>query len=442
MSLKEGAGFQREMSLKGYRIGQNRRMIVILETRRLRSLAHIRAFLEGTAPMDTHRCPRAVAYAGMEEVLERFGYGRLGKADKGLVRRYLERLSGLSRAQVGRLVRRHLQGERLRDRRGAPAAPFTRRYTRADILLLAEVDALHGTLSGPATRKLCERAFKVFHDQRFQRLARISNGHLYNLRHSLTYQRRRGPLTQTRPVQIPIGERRRPTPQGCPGHVRVDTVHQGDQDGAKGLYHINLVDEVTQFQMLGAVEGISERYLLSVLETLLQAFPFRVLGFHADNGTEYINYRVAALLNKLHIGTFTKSRARRSNDNALVESKNGSVVRKYFGYAHIPRRHAAKVNAFAQQVLCPYLNFHRPCLFPHEQRDARGRVRRRYRYEDMATPYEKLKSLPDAASHLQSGVNFRQLDAQAYACSDHEAARRLQQARDELFEHILCEAVA
>ena len=85
------------------------------------------------------------------------------------------------------------------DRRGAPRRPFPRRYTSAHVGLLAEVDALHGTLSGPATHKLCARAFHLFGDRRFERLAAISNGHLYNLRHttrrygmtgSLSYGRR------------------------------------------------------------------------------------------------------------------------------------------------------------------------------------------------------------------------------------------------------------
>jgi hypothetical protein len=110
--------------------------------------------------------------------------------------------------------------------------------------------------------------------------------------------------------------------------VRVDSVPQGDLDGIKGLYHINLVDEVSQFQFVGSVERISEHFLLPVLEALIEAFPFVVLGFHADNGSEYINTRVVALLEKLRIEPFTKSRARRTNDNALVESKNGSVVRQ------------------------------------------------------------------------------------------------------------------
>ena len=257
------------------------------------------------------------------------------------------------------------------------------------------------------------------------------------MRHSTSYQRRRGTTpTPTRPVQVAIGERRRPQPFGQPGYVRVDSVHQGDLDGIKGLYHLNLVDEVTQFQFVGSVEHLHAACLAPVLDALLRAFPFTLQGFHTDNGSEYINRDVAALLQALHIDEFTKSRARRSNDNALVESKNGSVIRKHLGYGHIPSRYAERVNAFTQQVLSPYLNFHRPCFFPTEQVDAKGRVRKRYRDADIMTPYEKLKSLPGAAACLTPGTTFAQLDAVASALSDNAAARALNAARIRLFRSI------
>ena len=212
------------------------------------------------------------------------------------------------------------------------------------------------------------RQYAVFGDERFERLAGLSNGHLYNLRRSVTYRRRRTVVAKTQATHRPIGHRRKPQPDGQPGYVRVDTVHQGDQDGAKGVYHINAVDKVTQFQFVGTMEAISERFLLPVLEGLIKAFPFVIQGIHADNGSESINHRVAALLNKLRIGTFTQSRPRHCNDNAprssrgqaLAESKNASVVRKHLGHGHIPRRFAPLVNEFAQHVLSPFLNTHRP----------------------------------------------------------------------------------
>lgn len=408
----------------------------MLKTQGLQDLDRIRAFLDGSQDLGFEAPTREAAYDWIAGELRRFGYSRLSKADKGVVRRYLEKVTGLSRAQVTRLITQFRHTGRIRDRRGPPAKPFTRRYTPADVRLLAELDGLHGTLSGPATRKLCERAYTVFNDARYERLAGISNGHLYNLRQAKTYQRLRGTVDQTRPVQTPIAERRKPRPDGRPGFLRVDSVHQGDLDRVKGLYHINLVDEVTQFQFVGSVERISERYLLPLLEALLEAFPFTVQGFHADNGSEYINHRVTGLLSKLHIQEFTKSRARHTNDNALVESKNGSVVRKHLGYAHIPGRFARQVNAFTQDVLSPYLNFHRPCFFPTEVVDDKGRIRKHYRYDQMMTPYDKLRSLPNAAQTLKPGITFEQLDAIAFAISDNEAAQRLNQARAELFRSI------
>ena len=153
-------------------------------------------------------------------------------------------------------------------------------------------------------------------------------------------------------------------------------------------------------------------------------------------GSEYINRRVAGLLDKLRVGDFTNSRARRSNDNALVEGKNGSVVRKWLGHGHIPKRFAAEVDAFTQGVLSRFLNFHRPCLFPIEERDDKGRERRRYRDDDVATPYERLRSLPDAGGWLRPGVTFEQLDALAFAQADLEAAKAVNAARDELFRRI------
>jgi len=411
-------------------------MIVTLKTQGLQTLEQVGAFLEGSQPLGFDAPARETAYAWIADELRRLNYTRLGKANKGLVRRYLEKVTGISRAQMNRLIQQFRDSGRIIDRRGPPAKPFARRYTQEDVRLLAETDALHGTLSGPATRKLCERAYTRFGDARYARLAMISNGHLYNLRGSQAYQRQRGPVAKTRPVKLAIGERRKPRPEGRPGFLRVDSVHQGDLDGIKGLYHLNLVDEITQFQFIGSVERICERFLLPVLENLLAAFPFVVLGFHADNGSEYINKRVAALLEKLRIQEFTKSRARRTNDNALVESKNGSVVRKHLGYAHIPGHFAPKVNAFTQGVLSPYLNFHRPCFFPTEELDSRGRVRKHYRYDHMMTPYDRLKSLPDATQYLKPGVTFEQLDEIAYAITDNDAAQRLNQARGKLFRSI------
>jgi transposase InsO family protein len=410
-------------------------MIVNIDTHRVKTLDDVEVFLASSSAFQFTLADREAAYPWIEATLTQLGYKKLGKVEKGLIKTYVEKVTGLSRAQVTRLITQYRKTGRIRDRRGPPAKPFQRRYTQEDIALLAKVDELHGTLSGGATRKICERQYQIFADQRFERLARISNGHLYNLRHSHRYQRHRQTMTKTRPSRVTIGERRKPHPQGKPGYLRVDSVHQGDFDGIKGLYHINAVDELTQMQSLFSVARISERFLVPVLKQLLETFPFVIRGFHSDNGSEYVNHRVAELLEKLRI-EFTKSRARQTNDNALVESKNGSVVRKHFGYAHIPAKHAEAVNAFSVNELTPYLNYHRPCWFPETILDDKGRQRKRYPYKNLTTPYEKLKSLPAAEAYLKPGTTFKKLDAIAYRESDNDAARRLKKARAALFKSI------
>ena len=232
-----------------------------------------------------------------------------------------------------------------------------------------------------------------------------------------------------------IGERKKPFPGGKPGHLRVDTVHQGDLDKEKGVYHINAVDEVTQFEMVFAAEKISEHFLVPVLEMLLNSFPFKILEFHSDNGSEFINYKVASLLNRMLI-KLTKSRARKSNDNALVECKNGAIVRKYLGHCHIKQKCAPIINTFYQQHLNPYLNYHRPCFYPEERIDAKGKIKEIYLYENMMTPYEKLKSLVNAEQYLKSSITFEMLDQAAMRISDMQAAEALQTANKKLFQVI------
>jgi len=412
-----------------------RGMVIDMQDEQLRTLAQLLAFMDGTATVD-FAVTNEERYSFIARTVRRFGYARLKRADKGVVLRFLGRVSGYSRQQLTRLVQRVRAQAPLLKRYRASRTSFARNFTHADVLLLAHTDTLHGTLSGLATKKLMERAFEVFGERRYQRLASISVAHLYNLRKRTGYLRHRQVWTKTRPVTIAIGERRAPAPNNLPGYLRVDSVHQGDQDGVKGLYHVNAVDCVTQYEGVATCERISEAFLIPVLEELLASFPFVILGFHVDNGSEYINRHVAELLNKLLIEEFTKSRSRHSNDNAQVESKNGAIVRKHLGYNHIPQRFATLVNAFCHDHLNPYVNFHRPCLFAEAITDAKGRQRKRYPYNLMMTPHEKLKSLPLAEQFLKPGITFEQLDAQANAMSDNDAARHLNQARATLFKTI------
>jgi hypothetical protein len=301
------------------------------------------------------------------------------------------------------------------------------------VALLAETDALHDTLSGPATKHLMQRALLVFVDTRYARLAFISVAHLYNLRAAAGYRARRQQWAKTRPTGIAIGERRAPQPDGHPGYLRIDSVHQGDEDGVKGVYHINVVDCVTQWEGVATCERLSEAYLLPVIEALLDNFPFSIRGFHADNGSEYINHRVARLLEKLRI-EFTKSRAIRTT-TAWRRPRTAPSYASASATA-TSRSVAKQINVFCAAHLNPYLNFHRPCLFAEDTIDAKGKVKKRYPQRLVMTPLEKLASLPDPDTFLKPGITLAQLQAEATRLTDNDAAQQLNEARQRLFQSI------
>ncbi len=397
---------------------------------KLQTLDQVRRFVEGSQPLEFKGVHTREKYQWTEEVLRKFRYNRLQKEGKGLIRRYLSKVTGYSRAQVTRLIGKYQESGRLK------VAEYRRyrfplKYSAGEISLLAHTDELHGWLSGPATKKILEREYELYGDRRFQKISGISVAQIYNLRRSKSYQGKR--YTRTRPAIARIGEREKPRPQGQPGYLRVDTVHQGDREGRKGVYHVNAVDEVTQWEVVASLEGISENHLAGTLADLLRQFPFQIRGFHSDNGSEFVNRTVAKLLNKLLI-RFTRSRPRHSNDNGLVESKNGAVIRKNLGYVHIPQRCADLLNHYHRTYLNPYINFHRPCLFPVEETDHRGKVKRRYPYDQINTPYERLKTIPGVENCLCPGVSLSMLDALARQMSDNEFAERMVKARSNLFK--------
>ncbi|MFW0860158.1 MAG: integrase catalytic domain-containing protein [Dehalococcoidia bacterium] len=394
-------------------------------------MEQIKQFLEGSEALEFKALDVEEKYDWIETVLMRFKYYRLKRSKKGVIRRYIQKVTGYSRAQVCSLIREYQQTGELR-RPPYRRHRFPKKYTLSDIGLLARTDELHGCLSGPATKRVMEREYEVYGHIEFENISQISIAHLYNLRKSNVYLGTSRQFTKTKPAVPKIGERAKPDPKGQPGHIRVDTIHQGDMNGRKGVYHINAVDEESQWEILASVERISEAYLVPVLDGMLTQFPFVIKGFHSDNGSEFVNKIVAELLNKLLIH-FTKSRPRHTNDNSLVETKNGAVVRKNLGYAHIPQACAELLNAYHRDFLNPYINFHRPCFFPVSVIDRRGKIKKTYPYQEVMTPYEKLKSLPQAESCLRPGITFEALETIAKQMSDNKFAERMVKARSTLF---------
>ena len=299
------------------------------------SIAQIRAFLKINNEIKFKAASKRELYDWVNNVLTKFRYFSLKKKNRGIVRRYIVKMTGLSQSQLTRLIDKKRKFGKVISS-STKKHRFTRIYTPSDTGLLIKTDNAHNRLSGPATKKILEREYNVFSKKDYHRISQISSSHIYNLRGTRQYRSHSLTIKKTNPTKVSIGQRRKPDPQGKPGFLRIDTVHQGDYEKKKGIYHINIVDEITQWEIIGSVERISEYYLEPLLRDLIGQFPFKIINFHSDNGSEYINKIVAKLLNKLLIQQ-TKSRTRHCNDNALAEGKNGAIIRKNIGYNHIPQ---------------------------------------------------------------------------------------------------------
>lgn len=394
------------------------------------SLGQIKEFLKVSQAIEFQVRSQKEKYAWIENVLNRFGYFSLKRKEKGAVKSYIMRMTGISDAQLTRLIaKKKATGKIVISSKSRHT--FSTKYDTGDIALLVETDNAHERLSGQATKAIFERENNIFKKEKYARLKNISVAHIYNLRGKRQYVSASLTYTKTQANQTLIGERRKPNPEGKPGYIRVDSVHQGDLDKEKGVYHINMVDEVTQWEIVGSVEKISEQYLEILLEDLILQFPFRIINFHSDNGSEYINKTVAKLLNKLIISQ-TKSRSGRCNDQALVEGKNGSVIRKHMGRIHISQKNAKPINDFYKKYFNVYVNYHRPSGYPTITWADNGKYIKKYK--TYLVPYEKLKSIAKAEEYLRDGITFEMLEKIATEKSDNEYAVLMQKEKLKLFK--------
>ncbi|HBY56895.1 MAG TPA: integrase [Candidatus Atribacteria bacterium] len=412
-------------------------MVIMMNDSKVNKLAQIKGFLAETEALEFNKRSKKEAYCWIEETLRRFTYVTLSKVEKGLIRSYLMKITGYSRSQLTRHINQYRKTRQVRIKE-YDRHKFQKKYTNQDIRLLAKTARLHDSPNGAALKKTLERMAREYGKEEYLNISHISVSHIYNLKKSVSYLRSSSFYQKTYKGKGKIiGVRCKPQPQGKPGYLRVDTMPQGDQDGRKGVYPINTVDEVTQWEVIGATEKITEEYLLPLLEKLIASYPFQIINFHADNGSEYINQKVAEMLNRLLI-KFTKSRPRPTEDNALVETKNGWALRKWLGYSHnIRGEDAHQINDFYFGCFSEYLNFHRPCAFPTEAIDHKGKIKKKYDYQDYQTPYEKLRSIADAQKYLKEGITLEMLDKIVQRYTDNGMAKKVQLERDRLFAKIV-----
>jgi len=392
---------------------------------RLINVNQLKAFLKGSQGVNLSLRDATIdeKYEFIEKVVKQFKYSLLSKKEKRTVKQYLKKITGYKHSQLGNLIKRAWVGKLLRQ-------PYHRIkphriYTSTDIKLLEKTDEFHSRLSEKATQEILRREIEIFGHQEYQTVSRISHAHITNLRHHSIYKN--SWLNHTKARQIPIGVTMPPENHGRPGSIRVDSVHQRD------VYHINSVDEITQWEVVVCVAQICQDCMLPALQSMLDQYPFVIFNFHSDRGGENINRQVANLLDSLLIKQ-TKSRARKPNDNALVETKNGSVIRKSMGWEHIHQSMVDEVNQYYRSYFNPYLNYHRPCGYPTTITDKKGKKKKVY--DNYQVPYEYLKALKGVEKFLKPETNFTKLDKIAYQMSDNQFAKIMREEERKLFKKI------
>lgn len=422
------------MQDKGVSFRNDGEMNIIMKNVTFADIREVQDFLAGNREREFEILSRKDKYECVGDTLTHLSYLNLCKKEKGVVKECLQIVTGYSNQQMKRLIKKWKK-KGLRWNKPKKVGAAKPKYGPKEVALLIKTDIAHKTPNGNAVSKILKREFFVFGKEVYRTISGISVSHIYNIRkHKQQYLSSEViKYSKTVPVTIPIGERTKPKPNGQPGYLRVDSVHQGDREGVKGVYHVNVVDEVTQMEVVGCIENITDEFMIPLLEKLIEQFPFVVHNFHSDNGSEYINKQVAAMLLRLLIKQ-TKSRSRHSNDNALAETKNGSVIRKHIGRNHIPKQNASAIEHWYETYFNPYLCFHRMCAFAIDYVDKRGKVRKKY--ETYLTPYEKLKSLPDARQYLKPDTTFEQLDTHAYAESDNDFAEKMEKAKIKVFKNL------
>ena len=401
-------------------------MKVTMDDSRLINITQLNNFLKGSQGVNLSLEDASISerYNCIEKIFRQLHYRTLKKKEKRIVLNYLRKITGYKHTQLFRLIDRLEKVGKLLKKNYHRIKP-ARIYSTSDIKRLEETDELHLRLSEDATKEILRREYEIFGHLKYRTVSEISHGHITNLRHCPIYKS--SWINHTKARQIPIGMTQPPQNFGKPGSIRIDSVSQKD------VYHINSVDEITQWEIVFCVPQLSERFMIPALEEIFDQYPFIIFNFHSDRGKETINYLVADLLQRLLIKQ-TKNRSYHSGDNALVETKNGSVIRKNMGWEHINQDLTDEINSYYKSFFNPYLNFHRPCAYPTIEVDKKGKKKKVY--DLYQVPYEALKQITGADKFLKPGITFDKLDQTAYQMSDNEFAGIMREEERKLFEKI------
>jgi len=193
-----------------------------------------------------------------------------------------------------------------------------------------------------------------------------------------------------------------------PGFTEIDLVsHSGDCASGEFVYSLNVTDIHTGWVETRAVLGKGETGVVHALDEIRLNLPFALRGIDSDNGSEFINYHLYDYC-KAHAIQFTRGRPYRKNDNAHIEQKNWTHVRRIFGWDRYDTRDVLEaMNELYTQELRLMMNLYQPSVKLVEKERVGSRLRRRY--DAAQTPLDRLiagrdvQALPPAVKRLRAG---------------------------------------
>lgn len=266
-------------------------MEVIMDDSRLNNITEIKEFLKSSKKIVLEIETIEAKYNFIQTTIDKFKYCKLAKHDKKIILLYLKKITGFKKTQMHKLIHRTLK-------RKLSRKPYVRHnpnltYKAYDVKLLEKTDSLHLRLNSLATKEILRREYEIFNNWEYLNISKVSHSHINNLRKTNMYKN--SWVNPTKPSAVNIGTTAPPQNNNLPGSIRVDTVNQNN------IYHINAVDEITQWEVVITVPRITEIFLEDALYELLLQFPFIIFNFHSDRGSEFINKTVVKILNKLLI---------------------------------------------------------------------------------------------------------------------------------------------
>ena len=366
------------------------------------------------------------AYTWINSLLTSVKYNSLRKKDKHYVILYISKVLNLS---VGRT--RHLASMWSKkgdlEYRKYKRSHIYRKYSIEDILLVLETFNNH-KINGNAIKKILQDEYNIYGRKEYSNISNISSSYIYTLLKNNNHN-----LSKTKAVHTDIGIREPLKKDGKAGHLSIDTVHQKESNKCKEFYYINVIDFHTQWQLIYVVKQVSERYLLPVLQDMLNTFPFEIIEIHSDNGFEYINHKVSKILTGLHIKQL-KSRPYKSEDNGQIETKN-TIIRKEMGYFPMSDKYIEPLSMFFSKYYNDYLNYHHPCAYPTMTKDNKGRIRRKYSQSNYMTPYQKLKEIDPQSTTLKKGVSFQYMDKKELEYSHNEYIKIVEREKSKILRN-------